>query len=377
MKKIILLFLFLLQPLNIKAVTLKYRYYKEEKIYSQDYYIEGENSLDFPYKSDIFITESSPWLNERPIMISNRVIKTNQIEINNQKIRYFYFSNIDTGGNLFKIANLKVYQNGIVLPISITSNTSLGNSYSNIPGENENDPNRILFQNNLQYMLIDLGAVYDYRNIDLELFFQKVDDRQYSFDILVNEEGENGHHFYTKTFNETLNGSKSILLNLHYHFQNNLYYEEYYQFIDTKYKYYKIVKEYLDGYYSEQVPGYIKDQFNYIEDYSVNFKNDSIEDFSFDNNETGKNQYIIENKLANMNDNPSLLSKSETLKSNQNEIIIKAKPIKIKKEIKDKNNFKKNIIRGTILILISLIYFFIKIVERKNYKVLSNWYKNK
>ena len=58
MRKVIVLLFFLLIPLNVEA-TIKYRWYQEEKIYSENYYIEGENDINFPYKSDISIEQLS------------------------------------------------------------------------------------------------------------------------------------------------------------------------------------------------------------------------------------------------------------------------------------------------------------------------------
>lgn len=386
MRKVIVLLFFLLIPLNVEA-TIKYRWYQEEKIYSENYYIEGENDINFPYKSDISINETSDWLEEEPEIKPNRVMEVKTELINKDKIRYIRLTNVNIEELRFRIVSIEVYINGTKIPIKMSANNFADKIYSNIPGYDDNDIARILFQYQLKFILIDLQDLYDYRNINLKLSFSNVDNIHYYFEIIANDNGQKNYLLFTKIIDDNFNGNQEYYLNLDQDFEEHIYYQDYYQFMDIKYKYYKIERIYLDGYYDNMGPGYIKDETDYIEVIEDNKEDNDYEDIVIpinDNSITENISYDYEKRLSENNQISTIaesIDKQVQILKTEDEIInselIKEENSPNEKKTSNKINLNM-IYKKIIIIMIPLtIYFLIKFVERKNNKVLSNQYKNK
>ncbi len=374
MKRLIVLLLFLFWPLRIEALV-KYRLYQEEKIYSNDYYIEGENDASFPNKSAVYTTETSDWLEEIPGLKMNRIIQSKTEKVNKEQVRYIRLYNIKADIIRFRLSSIEVYLNGIRTGINLSASNFPQEIYDNIPGYNDNDIKRTLFQYQLKFILIDLKELYNYQDVSLKLSFNGIENEHYYFEILVNDSGKKEDVVFTKVVDENLNGSYELCLDLDQDFTEQIYYQDLYRYTDIKYKYYRLQRNYLDGYYVDVIPGYLKDENDYLEiEETTNLSNEIDDNQERNLNPINNNDTFKENISSIFSQNNEEQTAKGQLIKESNELV----PLKIAKQkndthIKEKFPFKR------LLLIIPFIIgtLVIKIVERKNNKVLSNQYKNK
>ena len=267
-----------------------YRFYKETKDYSEDYYIEGTNPKEYPYQSDQYKkTEESMYSKEYPEELPGRIIKSRDIYVYKKRIKVnkLNISNIISSLNTLHINELIIYNNNnkfTYTPICLSCiniNNINDNNKETLFKISNNDTLSLEFNNDvyLDDLSIDLyisdpigsditsfHITTDNNTLDvfteMTLYTKEQNSYKLSFDLkdYIKEEKEEKYYYETPIDNE-----EYIYLNT---------YKEY-SYQDIKYLYYKIGKDYLDDYYKEK-KGYIKDETQYKRYYKVRYLNKII-----------------------------------------------------------------------------------------------------
>ena len=298
MKKIFITILLVLIPLNVQAInnqktfseTKLCKYYKETKVFT-NYTIEGENPKEYPFKSNEQIikeyeTKIKP--EEKP----NRIIQEetynnyNPIKkINRIVTRY------DMVGLVYE---LEIYEKDQKLDYTLSSNND--NQYKHI---NDNQLN-LYDKINLNFIDINLSHEVDPLDITIKIYLRRYFNTLDIYTYLFSKE-------YTKKFNvieikkeyDYINNIKKITFKDDYEVRpyeikitqediktykysdeiittqeeletplyNKLPSTTKYKYQDTLFKYYKIEKEYQEGYH-KTLDGYIKDETKCINSFS-------------------------------------------------------------------------------------------------------------
>lgn len=298
MKKIFIIILLVLIPLNAQAINNQKtfsekqlcKYYKENQVFT-DYIIEGENPKEYPFKSnDQIIKEYES--DTKPQDKLNRIIKE---EIYNNYKKLKKINRIITR---FKgeplIYQLEIYEKDQKLEYTFSKNNP--KKYDSIKDNNFTYFERIL----LSSLDLELPHEVNPFDITIKLYISKENNFEmftYLYPQEMNEkyEEENLLHenYYIKnttniSFEQidenmeivTIKISESDIKTYRYdeetittkdEIDNNLYHKLSttikYKYQDTLFKYYKIEKEYQDGYHND-LEGYIKDETNCISLYS-------------------------------------------------------------------------------------------------------------
>ena len=350
MKKIFITILLVLIPLNAQAINNQKtfsekqlcKYYKENQVFT-DYIIEGENPKEYPFKSnDQIIKEYES--DTKPQDKLNRIIKE---EIYNNYKKLKKINRIITR---FKgeplIYQLEIYEKDQKLEYTFSKNNP--KKYDSIKDNNFTYFERIL----LSSLDLELPHEVNPFDITIKLYISKENNFEmftYLYPQEMNEkyEEENLLHenYYIKnttniSFEQidenmeivTIKISESDIKTYRYdeetittkdEIDNNLYHKLSttikYKYQDTLFKYYKIEKEYQDGYHND-LEGYIKDETNCISLYSEK-KNNIL------TNTTLKKE--IQNSMK-INQSKTKRSNKKISNTNNNDLLLKveAKPKK-------------------------------------------------
>lgn len=350
MKKIFITILLVLIPLNAQAINNQKtfsekqlcKYYKENQVFT-DYIIEGENPKEYPFKSnDQIIKEYES--DTKPQDKLNRIIKE---EIYNNYKKLKKINRIITR---FKgeplIYQLEIYEKDQKLEYTFSKNNP--KKYDSIKDNNFTYFERIL----LSSLDLELPHEVNPFDITIKLYISKENNFEmftYLYPQEMNEkyEEENLLHenYYIKnttniSFEQidenmeivTIKISESDIKTYRYdeetittkdEIDNNLYHKLSttikYKYQDTLFKYYKIEKEYQDGYHND-LEGYIKDETNCISLYSEK-KNNILEKTPL--------KKEIQNSMK-INQSKTKTSNKKISNTNNNDLLLKveAKPKK-------------------------------------------------
>lgn len=350
MKKIFITILLVLIPLNAQAINNQKtfsekqlcKYYKENQVFT-DYIIEGENPKEYPFKSnDQIIKEYES--DTKPQDKLNRIIKE---EIYNNYKKLKKINRIITR---FKgeplIYQLEIYEKDQKLEYTFSKNNP--KKYDSIKDNNFTYFERIL----LSSLDLELPHEVNPFDITIKLYISKENNFEmftYLYPQEMNEkyEEENLLHenYYIKnttniSFEQidenmeivTIKISESDIKTYRYdeetittkdEIDNNLYHKLSttikYKYQDTLFKYYKIEKEYQDGYHND-LEGYIKDETNCISLYSEK-KNNILEKTPL--------KKEIQNSMK-INQSKTKTSNKKISDTNNNDLLLKveAKPKK-------------------------------------------------
>lgn len=350
MKKIFITILLVLIPLNAQAINNQKtfsekqlcKYYKENQVFT-DYIIEGENPKEYPFKSnDQIIKEYES--DTKPQDKLNRIIKE---EIYNNYKKLKKINRIITR---FKgeplIYQLEIYEKDQKLEYTFSKNNP--KKYDSIKDNNFTYFERIL----LSSLDLELPHEVNPFDITIKLYISKENNFEmftylYPQDMNEKYEEENLLHenYYIKnttniSFEQidenmeivTIKISESDIKTYRYdeetittkdEIDNNLYHKLSttikYKYQDTLFKYYKIEKEYQDGYHND-LEGYIKDETNCISLYSEK-KNNILEKTPL--------KKEIQNSMK-INQSKTKTSNKKISNTNNNDLLLKveAKPKK-------------------------------------------------
>ena len=294
----------------------RFRFYKEEEIYSDDYYIEGENDKKYPYQSGEFIqTEFGDWSKEIPKEKKGRVIKTKEMyEYSKIKpIRYLKFDHIQGSKDALRFLEIKIYQEEKQINYQIKCEKCI-----NKEKVNDNDFEKGYMPiNNQESFTLDLNHEYDLEELKIEVYLTDLYGTDTStFQINALDNNANNLNNYIDVFMESNMYNKK---DSGYRFNidlkeyiKSLYYEDkkiikeekieddsyklvdtytLYAYQDIKFKYYRLEKFYLDGYHVQK-EGYKKDE----SDYKIYYKVKNRERIVF------KDNYVIKKRDYNLYD---------------------------------------------------------------------------
>ncbi len=374
----------------IKDSEIRYRWYQEQEVLSDDYYIEGENDETYPFiiRDNIIQTDWSDWLDTSPKSKPNRDIEYKMVNRYRtiKPVRYLFLNNFQGGYLTFKIAELNVLINNVEINVTMNCNNCSDNF---IYHTNDNSLNNVAYINNGGSLTIDLGAYYLVGDIRLELYMYDSVPNTKKFNLYYNgcptlEECTYAHKeidIYVVSNNSNLPEKHLIIPNETFiekpiwddwiyadTFYNATYYRQMqvlniYRYKDIKYRYYKIERIYVDDYYAEyEDSNYIKDEESantfYLYEYAQNDNSMAEESKNKDNN------YIVDNTLNNEveKEKTIIYEINDNLTEELKEIVSINEP-KIGEiehneyQVEDKNNndktyFNSNIVRMIIIFLL-------------------------
>lgn len=383
--------------LEIIEKERRYKWYKENIIYSDTYYIEGLNPSQFPYKieEDYIETAFSEWDHVFiPTPYPGRIIEERLVKKYRElrPIRYIFFEDLSGPYLSFKISELNILIDGQEIDYNIQCFECSSNfEYylkNNIIQEND------AYVNNGGRFRIDLGNYYAINKIKIELFMYDTMIGPKKAKIYMNEGStvDSNNYAYKEFVSYVVSQSylepeKYIITADHswivnpvwqdWVYVDNILVGTYYRqmvianerrYKDIMYRYYGIEREYLDGYYvtldNEQ---YIKDENQYKDYYRYriigNDKKESEKNKKVKietKKEVVKKEKMVDKKIKENKDTTIITENKESLLSD-NKIFKKTENIKKdeKKEIITKNNNNLFII-GSILVCSIILLVMIK-----------------
>ena len=295
MKKIFITILLVLIPLNVQAInnqktfseTKLCKYYKEEKVFT-DYLFEGENPKEYPFKSKETITKKYEE-DKKPQDKPNRIIIKEEQTNNYKKLKKVNRMVIKFKGEPL-LYQLEIYEKN--QKIKYTYSKYNPKIYESIQNNNFIYFERIL----LDTLDLELPHEINPLDITIKLYIQKENDFEmttylYPKEMTEKYDSQNPKHetYYIKnninityqnrddemdikkiqitkqdikTYNydgDTITTKDELAQNIYHKISTTTKYT--YQ--DTLYKYYKIEKQYQEGYHNN-LKGYIKDEKNCI-----------------------------------------------------------------------------------------------------------------
>lgn len=352
MKKIFITILLVLIPLNVQAInnqktfseTKLCKYYKETKVFT-NYIIEGENPKEYPFKSNEQIikeyeTEIKPeekpnriiqeetYNNYNPIKKINRIVTrydmiglVYELEVyeKDQKLDYtlseynknqYKYIN-DNQLNLYNKINLNSIDIELpheVNPLDITIKVYLRKYFDTL------DIYTFLFPEEYkkEFDFVNIKVDYDYiKNKKTIKFEDDYEVRQY--EIKITQEDIKTYRYS----NDKITTQEELETPLY----NKLPSTTKYKYQDTLFKYYKIEKEYQEGYH-KTLDGYIKDETKCINPFPEQ-KNNIFEKIPVTKNLQVSTK--IENKEEKIDTNIKEIT-------NNNNLLVYNKQINTKKE---------------------------------------------
>lgn len=265
----------------------RYKFYKEEKLYSDKYYVEEENDPAYPYKSNQYIqTSFTPWNMKKPEEKKDRIIRSKEIYeyVKTLPIRYLYFYDIQGSNDYLRFLELNIKYKDKNIDYEV-----IGEEIQNKEKIKDDDfANGFMQVKNAKTFIIDLKDFYDLEEIHLDVFLTDTFGQEASsFRISALDEQKNSLDDYVDvTFESTMYNEQENAYKFHIDMKEHIkdyYYEKekitteekkieenyrllksyrMYSYQDLEYKYYKIIRMYEEGYYKEK-EGYKKDEDNF------------------------------------------------------------------------------------------------------------------
>ncbi len=270
-------------PLQQGKVIQKYKMYQEEKEYTEKYYAVGENPLDYPYQStEKQVQPFSIWSKEMPVSKQDRLIET-KITYPYQelkKISTLVLYDIDGPKNKLYLSEIEVLHQGKKIPVQFQCENCNSDLLFQVGNGILNETSFFLSKNSVltiqlpkEYSPIDLTCnVYlsDFQNTSpiqfklgtetndtkpyIEVFHTywiDPDQSKYVDSIALKE-----YISYPQWDDLILESDVSLEENDMVHVLDPI---TYYRYQDTYYKYYRMRRNYLDGYYGS-VKNYRQDE---------------------------------------------------------------------------------------------------------------------
>lgn len=286
MKKLLFFFMFLIMPyVNVCAeekIEKEYRYYYIEKEYSKDFYEDGKEVSDYPFKSDIFAydfeTEESftkPEY-EEDIVKEIPVIKYKEYE----KVRYIMIDNFKSG-QAINLQEVEIFANGKKVGYIVKCPECSSEFFAKIQNTLRGYEKNYISGN--EEMIFDLQDEYFPDDLEIVLHFGGNPGYNVSFNVTVNNTSNwsDKYYYYQEDIPLTMFVTKKQALKDIEHEErlddeikkiegvdditNGKIIEKKikYQYKTRMYQHYKENKVYIDGYYKD-LPGLIKDEENFV-----------------------------------------------------------------------------------------------------------------
>lgn len=268
MKKIFLV-VFLMIPILVGA----------KEIYSDDYYYEGENADDYPYKSDIYIERESNYLEDKPEDKLNRtILEENVIGYRSlEKVNVIVINNIKSSSYMkYYFNEIEIFYKNKKINYKASCINCVDFAEFNLSNGNINESDGYLTYSSLIYLFLDDYYDPEYLTIDISFYniessfsfcmhwykdvYEKFPylnvNNKYDYILFKNNivKDKNILNFKTYKYSYSLNDDNIINYKWDNMFNigvsNNKYFitdsKVFYKYIDKLYKYYKIVDEKKD-----------------------------------------------------------------------------------------------------------------------------------
>ncbi|MFA5602441.1 MAG: hypothetical protein WDA21_01725 [Bacilli bacterium] len=278
---------------NVEIET-RYHWYKNIRV-NDNYYIEGLNNSLFVHKDndDYIETNWSEWDIIYPGEVLNRTIEKEAIYRYRymKDIRYIHIYDVYGSYDAFRIPEIKIYSDSYKIDYNTTC-TGCSSTFSSYIKNNKINENKS-YINNGGYLIIDLKNNYsiDSLKIDLYLYDRGTNKKKFKIALTKNKSTTSKQYMYK---NIALNFKSKELEPNHYSYTMNeswikepewdaykitkkeilpTYYRQVitcpeYRYKDKLYMYYKLEKEYIDGYLFEAPDlNYLKDEEDKIKYY--------------------------------------------------------------------------------------------------------------
>ncbi|MDD2489890.1 MAG: hypothetical protein PHY26_01355 [Bacilli bacterium] len=272
----------------------RYRWYLEEYVYSDEYYLKGLNSSSYPYlnQDDYIETEWSNWDHKNnPTIHPDRLIEKRTVNKYRElkPIRYIIFDDFKGGFLSFNVSELNIFIDNKLYDYEMECFNCSNNFYHYVTNGVINENNA--YVNNGGKIIIDLGDYYSINKIKIELYMYDHTTSPKKFNLYMTETPDITNNIYYQFVSYVVSSSylnperyliipdQDWIINPVYQdwvytddFLNATYYRQMIMAVekrykDIKYRYFNINKDYLDGFYLEVNGDYIKDEENYQDYY--------------------------------------------------------------------------------------------------------------
>jgi len=278
---------------DLTEVTIerRYKYFKEVKEYS-DYLDEINN--DYPYITEDYLLSDLVYSSSYPdfdVIDLKEIPYTSYKEF--KKVRYIKLDDFITNGNVFLIKEIDVI-------VDNTRTIDFDVICDKCSDEMKNAINTGGYDNSCNVtedmtIILDLIDYYDYDDLYISIIVAGSFKKNFEMNITANDNIDFTNYSYAKRLTGALSSLEMYNIYIsdfdYYDYLSDIKYIEgdyygdniviiskdiAYSYYKKLYKYYRIIREYLDDYYVD-VDGYIKDESNYIDVYKYRTRN-MIED---------------------------------------------------------------------------------------------------
>lgn len=307
--KFLYLLFILLIPITVSAEGKEYRFYYLEKQYSNEFYEEGQNIEEYPYKSNIWkYSDKLQTTTEKPL-IKEDIIKETQVLTyqEQEKVQYIIIDQTYSDSKI-NVQEIEVYDKDKKIEYKVDCKTCPTEFFSLV--QNTKLSYEYNYINNNSKIIVDLQKKYFPEDLILKIYLSGVNNKIARFRVTVNNTNDINDKYYrfqvdkklsplvqviqplkdiehtaryTATISqikdvETIENAKILTKSTEYTYKTR------------QYLYYKEVPHYIDGYYTN-LPGLLKDETTYREDLSDQVENEIIEENKIEEVENIKIEY--------------------------------------------------------------------------------------
>lgn len=309
MKKTIFLLLLLFIPIrvvaqeNLNESNQKYRFYYLEKEYSEKFFEKGKNDQKYPkigqawyYEDKIHISKNKP-AKEKLIVEEIPVLKYQE----HQKIRYLIIDQTYSRSKI-NLTELEVFNKENKIYYEISCDTCSTDFFSKIQNNIVNYEYNYISNNTK--IIIDLKKEYFPEDITLKIHIYGVDGKEMKLRLTANNTADLKDTYFRHIIERVETPYLEIVERLKdieheerleeniqevkgvQEIENGKILERYteYHYKNKVYQYYREIKHYIDGYYSN-LSGLIKDENDFIIEKEE-------ENITVDSTQTGKEQAL-------------------------------------------------------------------------------------
>lgn len=278
MKKVKYLLLLLFIPASVFATEKEYRFFYLEKEYSKEFYEEGKNNEEYPYKSSIWkYNDTLKTATEKPqdemdIVEEVPILKYQEQE----KVRYIIIDQTYSDSKI-NLQEIEVYNKEDKIEYKVQCDTCPTEFFSLI--QNTKVDYEYNYINDNSKIIIDLQKEYFPDDLILKIYLNGVTNKIARFRVTVNNTNNLNDKYYRFEIEKKL----AFLIKVAEPLKNIEHESRYSEDIQVKkgikeienakiveltteytyktreYLYYKEIRHYIDGYY-EELNGLIKDE---------------------------------------------------------------------------------------------------------------------
>lgn len=271
---------------NVQSI-IKWKWYKEQINYTNDYYYNGKNPKEYPYRldDDFIWGEFSSWQKKEILKNEFNEIDTRNVYKyrNMKKVRYIYITDVRGSYNALRIPEINIYVNNKKINYSVSC-TKCNPEFKDFINNNNAEENMSFLEND-GTILIDLKAFYNIDEIKIKIYLydKGTATKKYTLNFLDSNSLDSGIYAQIKGNYQFMSNYYSEYSFTHEVKAENLVnpkwelwkeslekvtsslirevkIEKEYRVREKMFKYYNIEKIYLDTYENDVLAPYIKDE---------------------------------------------------------------------------------------------------------------------